>query len=319
MKILLFLIVFTFQLILLNGQEIVILYGSGSTGKSTLSREIVNLNQNWCHIDEDEIFNEMYIGYISEHFPIEYKIISDVLPVENIFQAVKNSTIIFPKESTDSQMIIVKNSIKSIQNDVSQNDPEDLRRKIFQHFQLMLVERVQEKLTQDKSIILDRWYTTPEMLKKAFPDINIKKILVFSTLQHTFNNFKKRNEAAVQTRNSYSHRLYKNFIPSFVRLYKLSEDPTNSLQCCHRSEIENIFNEIKNDLLIEKSESKKDNLFNDMTKEGLEELSRTFIPSKSTNNTLFLTPIDQYDLIIHTQGIDFQKFALEFSKKTSTL
>lgn len=73
------------------------------------------------------------------------------------------------------------------------------------------------------------------------------------------------------------------------------------LYCCQRSEIENIFKNVRDALLIEKTESKKAILFNDMTKEGLDELRKVFIPAKTRSDTLFLSPIDQYDFIINTQ------------------
>lgn len=315
MKTYLFLIVLIFQITIVNGQQIVFLYGSGSAGKSTMSQEIVNLNINWCHIDEDDIFNETWLEHISNRFPREYKFITEVLPHKNLFQAIKNSTIIFPENSTCSQKEPVKNAIEFIQNEITENDPEEFRRRIFQHFEILIIDLIREKIKGKKSIILDRWYTTPEMLSKAFPDLPVKKVLVFSTLQHTLDNFNKRNERAMQTRNSSSHRLYKNFIPSYIRLYKLSDDPMHSLYCCQRSEIENIFKEVRDALLIEKTESKKAILFNDMTKEVLNELKRVFIPSKCSSDTLFLSPIDQYDFIINTQGISPQKAALEFSTR----
>jgi hypothetical protein len=307
MKTLLFLIVLIFQIAIVNGQQIVLSYGSGSAGKSTLSREILNLNPNWCHIDEDEIFNKMWLEHISNLFPGEYQLITEVLPHENLFQAIKNSTAIFPEESTCSQKESVKNAIQIIQSEITENDPEEFRKMIFQHFEILILDQVREKVNKNKSIILDRWYTTPEILHKAFPDTPIIKVLVFSTLEHTLDNFKKRNERAVQTKNTSSHRLYKNFIPSYTRLYKLSDDSMYSLCYYQRSEIENIFKDIRDALLIEKTESKKAILFNDMTKEGLDRLKETFIPKKTFNDTLFLSPIDQYDFIINTQRLDSQK------------
>lgn len=310
---LLFLIVLIFQITIVNGQQIVLLYGSGSAGKSTLSREIVNLNLNWYHIDEDDVFNEVYLEHISNYFPREYKFIAEAIPPENLFQAIKNSTIIFPEDSICFQKEPVKNAIEIIQNGITENNPEEFRRRIFQHFEMLIIDLIREKINKNKSIILDRWYITPEILSKAFPDIFVKKVLVFSTLQHTLENFNKRNERAMQTRNSSSHRLYKNFIPSYIRLYKLSDDPMYSLYCCQRSEIENIFKDVRDALLIEKTESKKAILFNDMTKEGLDELKKAFIPAKTSSDTLFVSPIDQYDFIINTQGIS-QKVATEVNE-----
>lgn len=312
MKTLLLLLVLIFQITVVYGQQIVLLYGSGSAGKSTLSREIVNLNLNWCHIDEDEIFNEIWLEHISNHFPREYKCVAEALPSENLFQAIKNSTLIFPEDSTYSKEELVKNSIETIQNGIIENDPAEFRKSVFQHFEMVIIDLIREKINEGKSIILDRWYTTPEMLSKAIPDILVKKVLVFSTLQYTLDNFNKRNERAMQTRNSSSHRLYKNFIPSFVNLYKLSDDPMHSLYFYQRSEMENIFKDVRDALLIEKAESKKAILFNDMTKEGLDELRKAFIPAKTSSDTLFLSPIDQYDFIINTQDIDSQKVNLDF-------
>jgi hypothetical protein len=311
MKTMLFLIVLIFQIAIVNGQQIVLLYGSGSAGKSTLSREILSLNPNLCHIDEDEVFNEMWLGHVSNLFPVEYKSITEVLPHENLFQAIKSSTIIFPEDSTCFQKESVKNAIEIIQNEITENDPEEFRKMIFQHFEMLIIDLVREKVNQNKSIILDRWYITPEMLRKVFPDTPVIKVLVFSTLERTLDNFNKRNERALQTKNSSSHRLYKNFIPSYTRLYKLSDDPMCSLCCYQRSELENIFKNIRDALLIEKTESKKAILFNDMTKEGLDRLKEAFIPTITCSDTLFLSPIDQYDIIIDTQILFSQKVALE--------
>ncbi|MBA3815503.1 MAG: hypothetical protein H0X29_03095 [Parachlamydiaceae bacterium] len=227
---------------------------------------------------------------------------TEVLPHENLFQAIKNSTVIFPGDPTDSHKESVGNAIEIIQSYIAENDPEKFRKMIFQHFEILLIDLIREKLNNNNSIVLDRWYTTPEMLHNVFPDTLIIRVLVFSTLEHTLYNFNKRNERAMQTKNSSSHRLYKNVIPSFTRLYKLSDDPMRSLHCYERSEIENIFKDIRNALLIEKSESKKIVLFNDITKEGFDRLKGEFIPIKTCSETLFLSPIDQYDLIINTQN-----------------
>ncbi len=75
MKTWFFLIILIFHISILSGQQIVLLYGSGSAGKSTLSREICNLNPDHCYIDEDDVFNEMWLEHISNLFPKEYKFI----------------------------------------------------------------------------------------------------------------------------------------------------------------------------------------------------------------------------------------------------
>lgn len=158
MKALLFFIIFIFQITLIHGQQIVLLYGSGSAGKSTLSQEILNLNSNWCHIDEDDIFNEMWLEHISNLFPREYEFITEVLPHENLFQALKNNTIIFPEDSTCSQKESVKNAIEIIQIGITENDPEVFRKRIFQHFEILILDLIREKINMKQSIILDRWY-----------------------------------------------------------------------------------------------------------------------------------------------------------------
>lgn len=312
MKALFFLTILIFQIAFIDAKEIVLLYGSGSVGKSTLSREIVSINPDWFHIDEDEIFNEVWLEHVSRNFNGEYESISKVLPHENLFQAIKNSTIIFPEDATDSQKESVRNAIEIIQVGIADNDPEEFRRVIFKQSEMSIIDQVRGKIDSDKSILLDRWYTTPEILYKVFPYAVIKKVLVFSTLEHALDNFEKRNQKAVLTKNSSSLRLYKHMIPSYVRLYKLSNDPTHSLYCYKRFEIESIFKEIREALVVEKIGSKKSILFNEMTKEGLDKLEQEFIPQNTSNDTLFLSPIDHYDFIVNTQDVNHKKTALKF-------
>lgn len=308
----LFFVVLIFQATVIHGQQIVMLYGSGSAGKSTLSREIVNLNQNWCYIDEDEVFRTTVLEHFSHHFPKEYKLVAEVLSPENIFQAIKNNIIVFPEDSTCSQQESVKNAIGSIHNVIAEGNTQEYRRKMSQQFQNSVIDLIREKTKSNESIILDRWYTTPETLYKAFPNIFIKKVLIFTTLEDTLANLKKRNDRAMQTRNSFSYRLYKHCLPSFIYLYKLSEEATNALYCYQRSELENIFSEVRELLSIEIPKSKQAFLLNDLSKEALDKLKNEFIPKHSHNTLLFLSPIDQYDFIINMQNKSPQKAALEF-------
>lgn len=298
----------------IHSQSIILLYGSGSAGKSTLARELVNLNQDWCYIDEDEVFNQIWLEYVSNRFPKEYRLIAEALPPENLFQAIKNSTIIFPEDSVLSKKESVQEAIETIQNIITENNPSDFRRAVFECFEMSISKLIHESSRQNKSVILDRWYTTPEMLHKTFPDISVHKVLVFSTLQNTLNNFIQRNQRAERTRNSSSHRLYKNFIPSYIRLYKLSEDPSNSLYCYQHSDIDSFFENVRSNLSIDRTESQKDFLFKDLTKEKLDELKKEFIPEKFCGNKLFLSPIGRYDFIINMQDINSKKKAHQFLK-----
>jgi len=311
---LILLILLTLHTTIIYGQSIILLYGSGSAGKSTLARELVNLNPNWYYIDEDKVFNEIWLRYVANRFPQEYRLIAEVLPPENLFQSIKNSTIIFLENPLLAEKESVQNAIAIIQNAITENNPIDFRREIFEHFEMSILNLIRECGKQNKSVILDRWYTTPEMLHKTFPDISVQKALVFSTLQHTFDNFIQRNERAKRTRNSSGHRLYKHFLPSYIRLYKLSEEPTNALYCYQRSEIEGLFEKIRNNLSVDRTPSKKDFLFHDLTKEKLDELKMEFISEKCGGDKFFLSPVDRYDFIINMQDINSKKYAQKFLK-----
>lgn len=312
MKFLFCLFVLMLQLTLVSGQQIVLLYGSGSAGKTTLAREILSLNQEWCHIDEDEIFNEMWLEHVSRIYPKEFQIIDEVLPHENLFQALKNSTIIFPEDTTNFQQEVVKTAVDLIQTKIAKNKSDEFRKRLFQNFEMLIIDRVRECLNNGKSIILDRWHTTPDLLFKTISDTPIIKVLVFSTLEHTLEHFQKRNEWANQSRNASSHRLYKHVIPSYVRLYKLSDKPYQSLCSYRRADVENMFRSIRDELPVERSDSKKVLMFGETTKEGLDKLKEEFVPNSSYGNTLYLSPIDHYDFIINVGCSDLKNVALDF-------
>jgi hypothetical protein len=135
---------------------------------------------------------------------------------------------------------------------------------------------------------------------------------VFSPLSATLEKFTKRNEEAKESKNACNFRLYKNVIPSYVKYYRLSNNSKNSLSSCTRTEVEQIFDSIKHNLPLDKAESQLTIMFNDISKEKLDQLKNQFLPLELTGDALFITPVDDYDLIINTQILMPDQAGLEF-------
>ncbi|MDB6080766.1 MAG: hypothetical protein JWO53_38, partial [Chlamydiia bacterium] len=265
--------------------------------------------------DEDEVFNKIWLEHIAKRFPKEYKVISYVMPYCNLFQALKCNIILFQEGTNEVDCKAAQECIQYIQEQLAVENVSVFRKSVFEEFEIEILHSIQKGLLKNQSILLDRWYNSPCRIQEIFAGILVKRVLVFSSLPATLEKFNKRNYDARISKDTSNCRLYEHVIPSYINLYRLSPYSKNALFSCKRAEIERVFDNIEQNLPTDGAKSKLTSRFHDLSKERLEQLKNQFLPVELVGDILFITPVDAYDLIIHTHLVTPHQAALEFLKR----
>ncbi len=284
-----------------SSQKIVLLYGSSCSGKTSLCKEVERLDCSWLHIDEDDIYIEEWLKEIASSFPAEYECISKAISDSNLFHAVKRNVILFKERATSKERSLALESITTIQTFFQEEGCKEFREKFREKFISLTLDAIEQGLINQKNILLNRWYLSHDQITKTFPDIPTSKVFAFSPLVSSLEKFNKRNSEAFLDKDLSNHRFYKQFIPSYISLYQIKTTPTDIHFPCKRKDLDTLFESIYQDLLLEEKIVNPGILSVELSKMELEEFRKKFIPKYLLpNETIYITPSREYDIIINT-------------------
>lgn len=298
--------------VLSHASQIVLFYGSCSSGKTTLARSVIQRDASWQMIEEDDLFIESWLQLIAEKFPDEFLILTNVIAFCNLFHALNKNIVIFQEgvsqERQDAARQIVERILATLQSEEQIFLPF-----LYQRFENLIIRNMQDALDQDKNILLIRWHLSPERIQKSFPDIPINKVLIFSSLPSALGNLLKRNKEASVSGNYYNQRFYKNLIRGHIKLYQLSDRPECSIFSCDKTSIRYVFDAVRSCLQEDQTSTISGSFLQEVTEEELMCFEKQFISSHLTDR-VFVQPKEQYHLILYADLLPLEENVSHFMK-----
>ena len=291
---------------------IIILKGTCCSGKTSISREVIKLDNTWKLVDEDTIY---YVSTTPERwsriFPDEYRVITRSISDENIFHAVVYNELLFKNSVSEDDKAAVYKAIKKIQIKLNTLDDATIESKQiwFKHVRSLAVSQIHDYSMMGNNVIVDSVFLKDkdvELLKKHFQVIIV---LTYSPFEELVMRMKKRNAEATKTRNyatskRFFYHLLTSFFVSFYDVVPQSYLSSDAIDILTIDSLNNAFSLIK----TSKSESihtaGSRNLFtrgefnNEQLNAFIDEVTTKF----AGNSSCYLIPKIAYDVFINTNN-----------------
>lgn len=291
----------TAPLFLLAQPKIVMLYGNGSAGKSSLAREVLKQDSNWAIVDEDDLYIHHWLQMVQNLCPTEYKVVSKVVSNENIFHATRNNLIVFNKGTSEIDCTLALESIHKIKDLFFGEQEIALREMLDDKLEYDVIILIKENLEHNRNVLFDRVCTTSDRLKQLIPNHEVLKALVFSPLEKSIEKFHKRNLKAKLTNNYYNARYYKHLISSFCSIYQITNSSKGALCTYTENEIEKFFDQTCLNSEQDISSSPKTEILNELTQQVINKCKKKLYPKDLLlHAAIYLSPKGNYDFIINT-------------------
>lgn len=287
-----FLQVLLFIHIGLPASDIIYLKGTCSAGKSTLIR---TLDDSYEIVDEDAIMHRSYVDAVAIRFPEAFQVIQQFIAKENLYHALREKDVLF--KNSESQEAL--DALKTIQDELNQDLPWRLA--VSRGIDEEVLRKVKDAVQQNKNVVLDSWYITPDRLALECPDAHIIKVLLYCPLDRAYKRFLKRNAEAHEQKNLTEKRYLRQLIGSFISLYQISSDPSQSIQKITKMDLDPIFEEMAKGLSGSAPYKKTVFTFETLSKGYFLEMKEGFLhPFNDSKEELYLSPKEQYDIILTT-------------------
>lgn len=281
--------IFIFQL---HGGEITYLKGTCSAGKSTYIQSIKN--EDLVVVDEDSIMQRSYVDAVAVRFPDAFSILQNAVASENLYHALREKDVLYKKESIEAS-----NSLKLIQDELNQDLP--WRIAVSQGIDQEVLSQVKDALDQNKNVLLDSWYIKPDRLAIEFPETKVVKVLLYCPLATIYQRFLKRNIEAQVKGDLTEKRYLRQLVGSFFSMYEISSQPLQPLHEVTRFDLDQVFDEMAMTLNGDDAFKKTVFTFEALSKRQFLEIKEIFLhPFKDTEEDLYLSPRDYYDIIIRS-------------------
>ncbi len=291
-------------------KKIIMLYGTGSSGRTSLSQNVKTLDPSCELIDEDDIYISLFLEKIHILFPKEFSNLKNSINECNLYHAIKRNQVQFTTSTTPTQRKIALAALRKIQTELSSLAMKEFKKTFFEEFEQKTLAVLKTSLKSYDQVLLDRWYISPETIKAVCHECIIKKVLVFATLPSTYQKFVNRNKASIVNANLYNLRQHKQFFPSYVRLYTLSSNPDLAIDACSANDIHSTLSSIRKSL---QDIEKPNHIFisSELTLDEFDKLAEKLVPD-DLPETVYIKPNHSYDFIIDTSKSSSKKCAQSF-------
>lgn len=288
---------------------IIYLKGTCSAGKSTLIRPLLNQWGNLEIVDEDSIMHRSYIEAVATRYPHEFDCIKQAIAQENLYHALREKDVLFKKTATKEECVKATNALYKIQEEL--NKPENLawKQEISREIDTEVLRHIREAIEQKKNVLLDSWYIKPNHLNLYFPETKIIRVLIYSSLQNTYERFLKRNKEALIQENLLEKRYLRQLVGSFFSLYQIDTHPLQPIHEIKKHELDQVLDVISQSFKGSNPSYQKP-IFT------FEEISQTYFlkmkgeflrPFENSGDTFYISPKEKQDIIIDNTMNDIQK------------
>lgn len=288
---------------------VLFLYGTGSVGKSSLCKALVQHDPSRILIDEDELYCQGVLLFFKNVFSSEFSFIENAIAVENIFHAIVRKQIVFKKDATDQEKTDALVAIYSTRKRLDQlllNNAEI--NKQWRHIGKSISDCALSLTNQNSTLIVDSiGIVSPEGMEKA--GCTIVRILVYCPFKDIVNRTIRRNTDALLSRNLLSMRYYSYLLTSFMRAYDFNEQPDGAIDTITKEEVNNTLDLVA--LLLPTQENITNFTRAEFNQVQLNEYRTYFMKKFVNTETLYIVPKDKIDFCVRTDqndGADLLKY-----------
>lgn len=282
--------------------SVVLLHGPGSTGKTSICREL-GKDAEWKEISDDDIFiEELTLRYQREYVE-EFEAIAEAIEFSNIFHAIVRNQVLFKSSASDEMRERARKAIRSIHEQLNRlpKDCEDqpgswttlLRKKIAQ----MIIDA-----SKTHKVVADSWLLRKEHYEHVAQTCRFLRVLVYCPFSEIVKRMIKRNSDALITGTDISNiRFFRTPLQAFIRLYTFSEDPSGSIDIIEREKIVRALDIVE--ICLQHSSIPPGAAASTARRDfSVEELTayRKELLGKFVSQTVYLIPKEKFDLVVRS-------------------
>lgn len=212
--------------------KVVFLHGTGSAGKTSLCREILQQSDEWKLVGEDDIYFKEVARYWKDEFFEEYKAIEEAIDAENILHAVMRNQILFSNKASYSARMKAKHAISIIQdqlNSRSKGQEGDNQNSWHNKLRRQITETIID-LAKNNNVIVDTWFLKDEHIDLISKQYDVLHVAAYCPFLDIIKRTIKRNYDALMDGEIISNlRFFHQALNSFTGLYDLSSRQDGSI------------------------------------------------------------------------------------------
>ena len=299
---------------------LVFLKGNSSTGKSSISKEILQMDSHWKIVSEDAIFFDQFPIYWEELFPAEFKNILKVVERPHLVHAIMRDQIYFKQEATEEEKKAALEAIATIRGNLSNENDENIRFKAActKRFQNYVFNQINDHLENGFYVLVD----TANGLKKDKIDklsekYKIVNILAYCPLNIAIDRVAERNHIAILHGDFISLRFYHQILSNFLGLYDMVSasksqgiDTSHSIDGIAKETMKSIFDFIGLSM-IESCHAVGFTFFSwgEFDRKELEKFRELMLSEFADDSFCTIIPKDKFDYLIYTDKRSAQETA----------
>ena len=300
---------------------IIILKGTSCSGKTSICREVIQLDSRWKLVDEDAIY--YYGGSTLERwsriFPEEYRVIARSISDENISHAILFNEHLFKNSVSEGDKTAVYKAIKKIQKklDTPNGAIIESKRIWMKYLRSFVVSQIHDYAMMGNNVIVDSVYLKDEDIEQLKKHFRVVIALTYCSFKKLVMRMKKRNAEAIKAHNYASKRFFYHLLTSFfVSFYEVapqSDVSSNAIDILTLDSLNDAFSLIKSSkkesthAAGSRNVTTRGEFDNEQLKVFIDDVMSTFMGSSSC----YLIPKISYDIFINTSDTTSSKAAEE--------
>jgi len=311
-KILVLLLVY--QISIIANPIIVVLVGSGSTGKTTISTTINTISSDWYIIDEDQLLYKLEREAIQKKFPEEFETTIKAINPCDVLSAIQNNILLFDESADEESQEAAKRALKTITT---------FKKKYYFFTERDIFDEIAKGLEQGKNVMIDDWFLKVENIKANFQDHKVIQAFVYSSLFSCYNRFKHRNKKPISNLDA-TRRMHGQLICYYVHLYKLINKSDQSFPQFKKSQIESLFAKTSKKVRSDDEDfslgDKTHAVYaTELTVEQLNKCRDLLITDDLEEEPVFFEPRLEYDILLNYENLSPELAAISLLQSIEEL
>lgn len=280
----------------------IFLSGTGSAGKTSLCKALIQSDPSWKLIDEDALYFDKAVLFLRDLFPQEFSYIDAAVAAENLFHAVLRNQILFKDSATAQEKIDASIAIYGVRKrfDLLMVGDSIINGK-WRGIKTSIAHDTVLHIEQGGNIIIDSLgFIKPQDAEQA--GYKVVRILMYCPLKDIVNRTLQRNVDALLRRRLLSMRYYSHLLTGFINLYDFKEKSDDSIDSITREEVNNVLDVVE--LLLPLRENINCFTRAEFSREQFNEYRENFMKKFVNTDVLYIAPKDKFDLCVRTDRDD---------------
>lgn len=226
----------------MSEQELAIVIGASSSGKTTFCSAVSLLDNSWKHINEDDYCVEISLQLYQELFLEQFSIINQCIDRNAIYDAIKRDDIEYSSKLLDHDKIIVYNALCAIREELNGSQSELFYQLLIARLKDKIQELIKTAFENNYNIIIDSWMIR-DFLKTYWQNqAEIIIVLIYTPFLQVIQNVIQRNNDPIFR---YNHRFFEQVFDSFSKNYYFIQEPVDTIDQIAFEDLFNSFNAVK--------------------------------------------------------------------------